>query len=113
MDQMDHTKGSSVLDQPIGGMGNYQGTGKLSQMDSENKKAAVHAEMARVNKLPSNSSYAIHRMKVLNKILHLLSIPVSGLAYRALKLHTIVIHASFMWTLMQIFIGFTCSNACL
>ena len=85
---MDHVKGSNVCDQAIGGMGNYQGIGKSSQMDSENKKTAVHAEMARVNKLPSNSSYATHRMKVLNKILHLLSIPVSKLAYQALKFYT-------------------------
>uniref|UniRef100_A0A0E0KFU6 Uncharacterized protein n=1 Tax=Oryza punctata TaxID=4537 RepID=A0A0E0KFU6_ORYPU len=39
--------------------------------DREN---AVSAEIERVNKLPANSSYAIHRLKVLNKLRHLLSI---------------------------------------
>jgi hypothetical protein len=41
------------------------------------REAAVDAEIARVNKLPAHSSYAIHRMKVLNKLRHLLSIKVS------------------------------------
>ncbi|XP_051207367.1 uncharacterized protein [Lolium perenne] len=36
--------------------------------------AAIDAEMVRVNKLPANSSYAIHRMKVLSKLRHLISI---------------------------------------
>ncbi|XP_003562340.1 uncharacterized protein LOC100822408 isoform X1 [Brachypodium distachyon] len=38
------------------------------------REVAIDAEMARVNKLPANSSYAIHRMKVLNKLRHLISI---------------------------------------
>ncbi|XP_078148945.1 uncharacterized protein LOC144544335 [Carex rostrata] len=40
----------------------------------EEKRTVVQAELARANKLPSNSSYAIHRVRVLNKVLHLLSI---------------------------------------
>lgn len=80
MDWADRIKGSSSNQSENVGVGNYQGAkGRLSQMDCENKKAAVHAEMARVNKLPSNSTYAVHRLKVLNKILHLLSVPVSRL----------------------------------
>ncbi|KAL5210304.1 hypothetical protein ABZP36_005927 [Zizania latifolia] len=38
------------------------------------KEKAVNAEIERVNMLPANSSYAIHRMKVLNKLRHLISI---------------------------------------
>ncbi|KAI3844540.1 hypothetical protein C5167_041452 [Papaver somniferum] len=38
------------------------------------KKAAVQAELNRVNKLPTNSSYASHRIRVLNKVLQLMSI---------------------------------------
>uniref|UniRef100_A0A0A9GV03 Uncharacterized protein n=1 Tax=Arundo donax TaxID=35708 RepID=A0A0A9GV03_ARUDO len=38
------------------------------------REVAIDAEIARVNKLPSYSSYAIHRMKVLNKLRHLMSI---------------------------------------
>ncbi|XP_037425365.1 uncharacterized protein LOC119290819 [Triticum dicoccoides] len=45
--------------------------GESGQGDRE---AAIQAEMARVNNLPANSSYAIHRIKVLNKLRHLLSI---------------------------------------
>ncbi|KAJ9671741.1 hypothetical protein PVL29_025447 [Vitis rotundifolia] len=44
------------------------------QMDSEGKKAAVHEEMKRMNQLPANSTYATHRLRVLNKILQLTSI---------------------------------------
>ncbi|VAH89382.1 unnamed protein product [Triticum turgidum subsp. durum] len=40
------------------------------------REAAIQAEMARVNNLPANSSYAIHRIKVLNKLRNLLSIKV-------------------------------------
>ncbi|CAL5402947.1 unnamed protein product [Camellia sinensis] len=43
-------------------------------MGCEEKKAAVHEEMKRINKLPANSTYATHRLRVLNKILQLLSI---------------------------------------
>ncbi|KAG0548715.1 hypothetical protein BDA96_01G190800 [Sorghum bicolor] len=38
------------------------------------REAAINAEIARVNNLPARSSYAIHRMKVLNKLRHLMSI---------------------------------------
>uniref|UniRef100_A0ACD5YT25 Uncharacterized protein n=1 Tax=Avena sativa TaxID=4498 RepID=A0ACD5YT25_AVESA len=46
-------------------------SGESRQGDRE---AAIDAEMARVNKLPAHSSYAIHRMKVLSKLRHLISI---------------------------------------
>uniref|UniRef100_A0A453IDK8 Uncharacterized protein n=2 Tax=Aegilops tauschii subsp. strangulata TaxID=200361 RepID=A0A453IDK8_AEGTS len=48
--------------------------GESGQGDRE---AAIQAEMARVNNLPANSSYAIHRIKVLNKLRHLLSIKMA------------------------------------
>ncbi|WVZ59725.1 hypothetical protein U9M48_009832 [Paspalum notatum var. saurae] len=49
------------------------------------REAAVDAEIARVNKLPAHSSYAVHRMKVLNKLRHLMSIKAvqNGLLGRA------------------------------
>ncbi|XP_065862178.1 uncharacterized protein [Euphorbia lathyris] len=47
---------------------------QLKQMGNEEKAAAVHDEMQRMNKLPPNSSYVTHRLRVLNKILQLLSI---------------------------------------
>lgn len=43
-------------------------------MGHEGATVAVHEEMKRVQRLPSNSTYATHRLKVLNKILQLLSI---------------------------------------
>ncbi|TVU46340.1 hypothetical protein EJB05_05866 [Eragrostis curvula] len=42
------------------------------------RETAIDAEVARLNKLPAHSSYAIHRMKVLNKLRHLLSIKDLG-----------------------------------
>ncbi|GMY31666.1 hypothetical protein FCV25MIE_26908 [Fagus crenata] len=44
------------------------------QMGYEEKTAAVNEEMKRMNRLPANSTYATHRLWVLNKILQLLSI---------------------------------------
>ncbi|KAF5796538.1 hypothetical protein HanRHA438_Chr08g0364851 [Helianthus annuus] len=44
------------------------------QLGNEEKKAAVHEEIKKVNQLPAHSSYATHRMRVLNKILQLLSV---------------------------------------
>ncbi|CAA2990469.1 uncharacterized protein LOC111394756 [Olea europaea var. sylvestris] len=43
-------------------------------MGNEEKKTAVNEEMKRLNRLPANSSYASHRLRVLNKILQLLSV---------------------------------------
>ncbi|KAF8413966.1 hypothetical protein HHK36_001963 [Tetracentron sinense] len=43
-------------------------------MGCEEKRAAVNADMKRVNQLPANSNYAMHRLRVLNKVLQLMSI---------------------------------------
>ncbi|XP_019703820.1 uncharacterized protein [Elaeis guineensis] len=74
MDQIDHLKGSTDLDLSKDGTRNSGGADRWSGPPSEEKKAAIQAEVARVNQLPSNSSYAVHRMRVLNKLLHLMSI---------------------------------------
>ncbi|KAK4781395.1 hypothetical protein SAY86_015497 [Trapa natans] len=47
--------------------------GKWKLMGSDEKKAAVDEEMKRMNRLPSNSSYKSHRLRVLNKVLQLMS----------------------------------------
>ncbi|KAK4576553.1 hypothetical protein ACB098_06G057500 [Castanea mollissima] len=47
---------------------------QLKQVGYEEKTAAVHDEMKRMNRLPANSTYATHRLRVLNKILQLMSI---------------------------------------
>ncbi|KAK1360036.1 Translation initiation factor IF-2 like [Heracleum sosnowskyi] len=43
------------------------------QLGFEEKKAAVNEEMRRLNQLPSNSTYVVHRSRVLSKIMQLLS----------------------------------------
>lgn len=50
---------------------------RSNSVNNKEKNAAVHAEIERVSRLPSNSSYAVHRMRVLNKILNLISVQVS------------------------------------
>ncbi|KAG5255048.1 Translation initiation factor IF-2 [Salix suchowensis] len=52
---------------------------RWKQMGKEEKAAAVHDEMKRINQLPATSTYATHRLRVLNKILQLMSIQVSEL----------------------------------
>ncbi|KAJ6966533.1 hypothetical protein NC652_004172 [Populus alba x Populus x berolinensis] len=49
-------------------------TPRWKQMGKEEKTAAVHEEMKRINQLPATSTYATHRLRVLNKILQLMSI---------------------------------------
>lgn len=73
---MEHLRTSNNLDHGKNGMGNACGTTNRSVAGLEEKKAAVQAEISRVNQLPSNSSYAVHRMRVLKKLLHLFSIQV-------------------------------------
>ncbi|KAL5548010.1 hypothetical protein UlMin_003241, partial [Ulmus minor] len=41
---------------------------------SEARMASVHEEMKRMNELPAKSTYVSHRLRVLNKVLQLLSI---------------------------------------
>ena len=46
------------------------------QMGPAEQEASVHEEVKRMQRLPANSSYVTHRLRVLNKILQLLSIQV-------------------------------------
>ena len=48
------------------------------QMKDDERKGAVQEEMKRMNQLPTNSSYATHRLRVLNKILQLMSLQVGA-----------------------------------
>ncbi|KAH9605081.1 hypothetical protein KSS87_008608 [Heliosperma pusillum] len=56
------------------------------QMGEEGKKVAVQEEMRRMHHLPVNSSYATHRIRVLNKILQLMSIQRSASQEEELEL---------------------------
>lgn len=49
---------------------------KWSQMGSAEKKAIIDEEVRRMSQLPPNSSYAMHRLRVLKKIQELMSIQV-------------------------------------
>ncbi|XP_073128007.1 uncharacterized protein [Henckelia pumila] len=44
------------------------------QIGNHEKSAAVREEMKRMSTLPANSSYAAHRLRVLHKILNLISL---------------------------------------
>ncbi|CAN1152481.1 hypothetical protein LINPERPRIM_LOCUS28954 [Linum perenne] len=48
---------------------------RWKELETEEKKIVIQEEMKRMNKLPANSNYAVHRLRVLNKILQLLSVP--------------------------------------
>ncbi|KAA8523835.1 hypothetical protein F0562_010258 [Nyssa sinensis] len=74
LDSFHHFKGSTALNQPKESITSTQAKGERKQMGSEEKNAVVHEEMNRMNQLPANSAYATHRLRVLNKILQLLSI---------------------------------------
>ncbi|KAH9289346.1 hypothetical protein KI387_033463, partial [Taxus chinensis] len=43
------------------------------QMGDAEKKAVVNSEIKRVKELPRNSTYSTHRLRVLNKVLELIS----------------------------------------
>ncbi|KAJ1395500.1 hypothetical protein SESBI_33308 [Sesbania bispinosa] len=73
MDSLDHLKGSNTLDQMMESEAIDQPEPQ-KQMWCERKEAAVHEEMRRMNQLPANSTYVTHRLKVLNKILQLMSV---------------------------------------
>lgn len=76
MDQVDQFKDNSALNYPKQSVSNSQNKDGRKQMGFEEKNAAVHEEMRRMNQLPANSSYVIHRSRVLNKIMQLLSVQV-------------------------------------
>ncbi|KAL1537756.1 hypothetical protein AAHA92_30241 [Salvia divinorum] len=47
---------------------------RWKQMGNDEKKALLNEEMKKMQRLPPNSSYASHRLRVLNKIHQLLSL---------------------------------------
>lgn len=73
MDHFYQVNQSSALNPPKGSLPSTQSSNDTLRQ-SEGKMGAVHEEMKRVSRLPPSSAYATHRMRVLNKILQLLSI---------------------------------------
>ncbi|KAA3486754.1 hypothetical protein EPI10_030632 [Gossypium australe] len=75
MESFEQVKGNGgVIDQTMEDSGATNPRVLWKQMGYEEKTVAVHEEMKRMNRLPATSSYVTHRMRVLNKILQLLSI---------------------------------------
>ncbi|KAE8733599.1 histone H2B-like [Hibiscus syriacus] len=75
MGSFEQFKGTGqVNDQTMGEAGTINPRAQWNQMGYEGKTAAIHEEMKRMNRLPATSSYVTHHMRVLNKILQLLSI---------------------------------------
>ncbi|KAL4390570.1 hypothetical protein AHAS_Ahas03G0158300 [Arachis hypogaea] len=71
MDMVDHKEGGNTLDQM-----DIEDIGRPEQHKStwcERKQAAVDEEMKRMSQLPANSTYVVHRRRVLNKILQLMT----------------------------------------
>ncbi|KAE8125734.1 hypothetical protein FH972_020508 [Carpinus fangiana] len=62
------------IDQTMDSRVSTQPKTQQKQIGYEEKKAAVDEEMNRMKRLPVNSTYATHRLRVLNKILQLMSI---------------------------------------
>ena len=68
---VDHKEGGNTLDQM-----DIEDIGRPEQHKStwcERKQAAVDEEMKRMSQLPANSTYVVHRRRVLNKILQLMT----------------------------------------
>lgn len=74
LNPLNQVKDRNTIDTTKDTTAGTQAKDQWRQTVSEEKKAAVHEEMKRMNQLPSNSTYATHRLRVLNKVLHLLSI---------------------------------------
>lgn len=76
MDSIDPSKGMSTLDATMEDSCGARPKAPWKKMGPVEKEASVHEEMKRMQKLPANSTYVTHRLRVLNKILQLLSIQV-------------------------------------
>ncbi|XP_062015635.1 uncharacterized protein LOC133732163 [Rosa rugosa] len=77
----------STLDVPMeDSSGGVRPKAQLKQMGPAEKEASVHEEVKRMQRLPAHSSYVTHRLRVLNKILQLLSIQRTTSQDRELEL---------------------------
>ncbi|KAK2984712.1 hypothetical protein RJ640_004537, partial [Escallonia rubra] len=74
LDHFEYFQGSNALNQPNKSASTTQDGNAWKPKGCEEKQAVVHEEMRRMNNLPANSTYATHRLRVLNKILQLLAI---------------------------------------
>lgn len=79
MASLNDSKGSGTFHMTMVSEGSTQSKDGWRVMGNEEKKAALHEEMKRMNQLPANSSYASHRLRVINKVLSLMSLQVQKL----------------------------------
>lgn len=70
MDAVNNSTGSSTIHMTMENGGSTQAT-----------KAAVQEEIKRMTQLPANSAYASHRLRVLNKIMQLMSLQVQKIEF--------------------------------
>lgn len=74
MDSQRHIGGDKTMDVTNTGLKSYSRVSdQWKQMEDGDKKVTINAEMDRMKELPGNSNYATHRIRVLNKVLQLMS----------------------------------------
>lgn len=74
MDSQRHLEGDKTMDATNTGLKSYSRVSdQWKQMADADKKVTLNAEMDRMKELPGNSNYATHRIRVLNKVLQLMS----------------------------------------
>ncbi|XVF78088.1 hypothetical protein PTKIN_Ptkin14bG0100500 [Pterospermum kingtungense] len=100
MGSVEQFKGNSgVLDQTMEESGGTNPRVQWKQMGYEEKTAAAHEEMKRMNQLPATSTYVTHRLRVLNKILQLLSIQIEAFdAYCLFVYARELLHKNTSWS---------------
>ncbi|PON44585.1 hypothetical protein PanWU01x14_265700 [Parasponia andersonii] len=74
MDVLNSLQGSSSLDVTMEDRASTHPKCGRQPVVSESNRAAVLEELNRMSKLPATSTYVSHRLRVLNKILQLLSL---------------------------------------
>ncbi|KAL5057541.1 hypothetical protein RYX36_029145 [Vicia faba] len=74
MDSVDDLNGSNTLDEMMEDGATYSEAEPQKPVWCERKQAVVQEEVRRMNQLPTNSTYVAHRLKVLNKVLQLMSV---------------------------------------
>ncbi|KAI5333320.1 hypothetical protein L3X38_023451 [Prunus dulcis] len=85
-EQQEPLTGMSTLDATMVDSCGARPKAPSEKMGPVEKEASVHEEMKRMQKLPANSTYVTHRLRVLNKILQLLSIQRSASQEQELEL---------------------------
>lgn len=73
VDSLNNLNGSNTLDQMMDDGATHQPAAQKPVWCAR-KQAVVQDEIRKMNQLPANSTYVAHRLKVLNKIMQLMSV---------------------------------------